>query len=109
MAAVSVPEGSHSTAQQKVSMLELLLGLIANYCPVISRNTIVTNSTSMGSIWSAICLHFGFEATRAHFLDLSEIHLEHGERLEDLYQRLMAFLQRITSFAATAYNTMERS
>ena len=87
----SVSEGSHRTAQQKVSILELMLGLIANYCPVISRNTIVKNSTSMGSIWSAICLHFGFEATRVHFLDLSEIQLEHGERPEDLCQRLMAF------------------
>ena len=45
----------------------------------------------MGFIWSAIRLHFGFEATEAHFLDSSEIHLEHGERPEDLYQRLMAF------------------
>ena len=59
----SVPEASRRTAQQKVSMLEVILGQIANYCPVISRNTIVKNSTSMGSIWSAIRLHFGFEAT----------------------------------------------
>ena len=44
-------------------MLELMLGLIANYCSVISRNTIVKNSTSMGSIWSAIRLHFRFQAT----------------------------------------------
>ena len=56
-------------AQQKVSMLELMLGQIANYCPVISRNIIAKNSTWMGSIWSAIRLHFGFEATGAHFLD----------------------------------------
>ena len=89
----SVSEGSHRTAQQKVSMLELMLGVIANYCPVISRNTTVKTSTSMGSIWSAICLHFSFEATRAHFLDLSEIQLEHGKRPEDLYQRLMAFTE----------------
>ena len=47
----------------------------------------------MGFIWLAIRLHFGFEATRAHFLDFSEIHLEHGERPEDLYQRLMAFTE----------------
>ena len=74
----SVPKASCRTAQQKVSMLELMLGQMANYCPIISRNTIVENSTSMGSIWSAIRLHFGFEATGAHFLDFSEIHLVHG-------------------------------
>ena len=89
----SVPEASRRTAQQKLSMLELMLGQIANCCPVISRNTVVKNSTSVGSIWSAIRLHFGFEATGAHFLDFSEIHLEHGERPEDLYQRLKAFTE----------------
>ena len=89
----SVPEASRNTAQQKVSKLELMLGQIANYCPVISRNTIVKNSTYMGSIWSPIRLHFGFEATGAHFRDFSEIHLEHGERPEDLYQRRIAFTE----------------
>ena len=54
----SVPEASRRTAQQKVRMLELMLDQIANYCPVISRNT------------------------GAHFLDFSEIHLQHGERPE---------------------------
>lgn len=47
----------------------------------------------MVSIWSAIHLHFGFEATGAHVLDFLEIHLELGERPEDLYQRLMAFTE----------------
>ena len=74
-------------------MLDLMLGQIANYCPVISRNTIVKNSTSIDSIWSAIRMHFGFEATGANFLDFTDIHLEHGERPEDLYQRLMAFTE----------------
>ena len=44
-----VPEARRKTAEQKVSMLELMLGQIANYCGVISRNTIVKNSTSMSS------------------------------------------------------------
>ena len=87
----SVPEASRRTAQQKVSMLELMLGQIANYCPVISGNKNVKNSTLLGSIWSPIRLHFGFEATGAHFLDFSEIQLEQGKRPEDLYQRLTAF------------------
>ena len=78
---------------RSVSMLELMLGQIANYCPVISRNTFIKNSTSMGYIWSAIHLHFGFEATGMHVLDCLEIHLQLGEGPEDLYQRLMAFTE----------------
>ena len=81
------------TAQQKVNMLELMLGQIANYCPIISRHTIVKNSTSVDSIWSAIRLHFGFQATGAHFIDFTDIKFESDERPEDLYQRLMAFVE----------------
>ena len=42
-----VAEASRLTAQQKVNFLELMLGQIANYCPIISRNTLVKNSTSI--------------------------------------------------------------
>ena len=48
------------TASQKVIQLELMLGQIANYCPIISRNTMVRNSTSLATIWQAIRLHYGF-------------------------------------------------
>ena len=82
-----IPEAQRRTA------LELLLGQIANYCPVISRNTIVNNSTSLSTIWQAIRAHFGFQSTGAHFLDFNDIHLEPDERPEDLYQRLVSFVE----------------
>ena len=90
-----VAEASRLTAQQKVNFLELMLGQIANYCPIISRNTLVKNSTSIQSIWNTIRQHFGFQITGAHFIDFAEIHLEPNERPEDLYQRLMAFVEDI--------------
>jgi hypothetical protein len=68
-----------------------MLGQIANYCPIISRNTIVKNSTSISSIWQSIRLHYGFQSTGRHFLDFNNIHLEANERPEDLYQRLAKF------------------
>ena len=80
------------TAQQKVAHLELMLGQIANFCPIISRNTIVKNSTSMNSIWQAIGLHFGFQTSGADFLDFADLKLEPDENNEDLFQRLMAFV-----------------
>lgn len=70
-----VPQASHRTAQQKCTHLKLMLGQIVNYCPVISRNTIIKNSTSMISIWQAIHLHFGFQPTSAFFLDFNNISL----------------------------------
>ena len=81
----SAPQASRRTAQQKCTHLELILGEIANYCPVISCNTIVKNSTSMSFIWQAIHLHFGFQSTDAHFLDFNNITLAPAERPEDLY------------------------
>ena len=59
----SVPSESRKTAQQKAVMLDLMLGQIANFCPVIARNCIVRNSTSLNDIWSTIRLHYGFQST----------------------------------------------
>ena len=76
---------------QKNASLELLVGQIANFCPIISRNAIVKGSTSLKDIWQKIRQHFGFQSSGAQFLDLSTIRLESNERPEDLYQRLSAF------------------
>ena len=46
----------------------------------------------MQSIWQAIRAHFGFQSTGARFLDFNNLHLEPGERPEDLYQRLLGFM-----------------
>ena len=42
--AAPVAEARRKTAAQKVTQLELMLGQIANYCPVISRNSIIKSS-----------------------------------------------------------------
>ena len=70
-----------------------MLGQIANFCPVISRSSIVKNSTSISSVWQAIRAHYGFQSTGARFLDFSNIKLEVDERPEDLFQRLMSFTE----------------
>ena len=85
-----VAENRRRTAAQKVIQLELMLGQIANFCPIISQNTIVRSSTSLGYIWNAI--HFGFQLSGAQFLDLANIHIDSEERPEDLYQRLVTFV-----------------
>ena len=89
----AVAQNSRQTAQQKVNFLEPMLGQIANYCPIISRNTLVKNSTSIQSIWNTIREHFGFQVTGAHFFDFANLRLEADERPEDLYQILVAFVE----------------
>ena len=50
----SVPAAKCLTARQKTNFLKLMLGQIANYCPIISRTTLVKNSTSLEFIWQTI-------------------------------------------------------
>ena len=51
---------SGRTAIQQTYMLDLMLGQIANFCPVISRNTIAKNSTSLSGIWQRSDCIMGF-------------------------------------------------
>ena len=86
-----VPAAIRKTAAQKAYALNLMLGQIANFAP-INRSTIVKSSTSLGFVWKAIRQHLGLQATGARILELSEMSLKPGERHEDLYQRLLAFV-----------------
>ena len=79
------------TKEEKCAVLDLLLGQIANFATVISRNQITKNSTSLGDIWNKIREHYGFHITGSRFLNLSTLKLEIGERREDLYQRSLIF------------------
>ena len=67
------------TAAQKNAHLELMLGQIANFCPIISQNSIVKNLTSLKDIWQRIRKHFGFQSSGANFMNLSDIRLQLDE------------------------------
>jgi hypothetical protein len=69
------------------------LAKLANYAPVISRNTIVRNSTSISGVWQAIRQHYGLQSTGSRFLDLTNIKSKLDQRPEDLYQCLMSFVE----------------
>lgn len=87
-----IPADSRKTAQQKLNYLELMLGMIANFCPVISRNTIIKKSTSVANVWQLIRVHYGFQTSGSHLLDFSSIKRQPEEKPEDLYQRLASFV-----------------
>ena len=89
----TVEANVRKTKEQKCATVDLMLGQIANWATVISRNQITRNSTSLNDIWNKIREHYGFLGTGARFLDLSTIKLDVGERPEDLYQRLLSFFE----------------
>ena len=80
-------------AAQKLYRLDLMLGQIANFCPIISRNRIIQDSVSLNDVWQAIRLHFGFHTTSARFIDLAYIEQRPEEKPEDLYQRILAAIE----------------
>ena len=86
-----IPEAERKTKGEKVRVLNLMLGQIANWCTIIARHQIVNESTSLDSIWSMIREHYGFHVTGSRFLDLSSIRMLPGEKPSDLYQRLVSF------------------
>ncbi len=81
------------TKEDKLKQLDLFLGQIANYAPIISRNQITKNSTSLTDIWSKLREHYGIQTSGAKFIDVVNIQLNPGERYEDLYQRILAFFE----------------
>jgi hypothetical protein len=82
-----------TTAKVKAANLDLMLGQIANFAPIISRNTIIKNSTSLSSIWKAIRLYYGFHSSGARLIDFCDIRLGDDERYEALYQRMVSFIE----------------
>ena len=84
------------TAKQKAAMLQLMLGSIASYAPVISRQSIVTDALCLNDIWTRLRTHFGFRKTGALILDLPSFTLSSeggGESYESLWERLSAFIR----------------
>ena len=106
-----VPENNRLTAAQKLVYLNLMLDQLACYCPVISRNSLRNDSTSIQSVWQMIRAHFGFQQSGAHFLDFSEIHYEADERPEDLFQRILTFIDDnlLKARGAITHNGEERT
>ena len=56
-----------------------MLSQIANYCLIISRFTIMQNSTSLENTWQVIRLYFGFQTPGANLLDFDDIQLQPKE------------------------------
>ena len=81
------------SAANRAATLDLMLGQIANFAPVISRNTIIKNSTSLKTIWDAIRLYYGIQSNGARFLDFVTIRSTPSKRHEALYQEMCSFIE----------------
>ena len=63
--------------------MEFCLGQIANFAPVVSRNTIIRNSTSVTSVWHVLYQHYGFQEPRSNCLNPNDESLKSDEEPAD--------------------------
>ena len=86
-------DGEHKkTAKQKLALLNRLLGSIASYAPVISRQFIMKEATSLDAIWQRLRIFYGFRKSGGLILDLTSLSLEEGESPEALWEKIYAFV-----------------
>ena len=57
-----IPEALRKTAVQKAMLLDIMLGQIAYFCPIIAPMTITKRAKSLDEIWLVIRQHFGFQS-----------------------------------------------
>ena len=80
------------TAKQKATILKLMLGTIASYAPVISREFIVNEASKLEEIWLRLRIHYGVRKSGGLILDLALLEREDGESYEGLWERIYAFV-----------------
>jgi len=80
--------------EDKVSVLNEMLGVIAQWVPHYLSHEIINESTSLAGVWQAIRKYYGFQQSESQFLSLTKITWEgpDKERPERLYRRVLAHL-----------------
>ena len=88
-----VTEENKMNRNTKVSLLNLVLGSISGYAPIISAKFIKQQSTSQDSIWDRLRSFYGFRKTGARILELPDIKMEMNESREALWEGLYQFIE----------------
>ena len=91
--AAAVAEDIKMTAQAKAALLNIILGSVASYSPVISWAYITHEATSLEDIWSRLRAYYGFRRTGSKITEMMDIRLQPGESREALWERLYSFME----------------
>ena len=81
-----------ATGAQRAKFLDTMLGMIAGYAPIISRNIIVRDCRSIKDVFHKIRAHYGFAQTGSSIIDSVSIAQRDEESPEDVYQRIHALI-----------------
>ena len=79
--------------EAKAALLNIILGSIAGYAPVISSRFIKHQATSLDTIWNRLRAYYGFRRTGSRVLELMDIKMEDNESRESLWERYYSFTE----------------
>jgi len=81
--------------EEKALNLRIMLGYLSQYVPHYLSTDIVTNSTSINSVWAMIRSYYGFQQSEVNFMKYATITWagKEAERPERLYRRIVAHIQ----------------
>ena len=88
-----LPADTRMTALQKAQILQVLLGSIATFAPVISNKFITAQATCFDDIWNRLRGHYGFRVTGGRILELAQFSLAPDESYETLWERMSMFVE----------------
>ena len=106
---VSVAADIKMSAIAKTALLNLVLGSIASYAPVISPKFIKNVATSLDDIWDRLRSFYGFRKSGARITEFSDFKLEPMESREALWERMYSFLEDnlLTKDGSVKHNSVQ--
>ena len=81
------------TAQVKSATLQVVLGAVASYAPVINHKYITQQAKSLDEIFERLRAHYGFRKTGSRITEALEFKLESMETRESLWERVYGFME----------------
>ena len=91
--AESVDKEIKMTGARKAQVLQILLGSVATFAPVISCTYITEQATSLEQIFNRLRGHYGFRVTGGKILELAQFSLLPTESYETLWERISSFIE----------------
>ena len=91
--AAGFDEDTKMNGAAKAALLNIILGSVSTYAPVISHRFVKQQSTSLESIWDRLRSHYGLRRTGASVLELMEFRLEPSESREALWEHLYSYME----------------
>ena len=78
------------SAAQRANFLDICLGMIALFSPIISRSSITRDACSMKEIFQKLRAHYGFALSGSSVIDIVSIKQSEDESPEDVFQRIQS-------------------